>query len=71
MPRRWLFVLIPIGHALIFGVYWLMSGDAAGTVMSLMLAAALGLLGFALLPTVRDVGPTAPVDDDWERPRTG
>jgi len=65
---RWWLMLISIGHATISVVYLLLSGDAAGTAMSIMFAAALGVLGFSLLPTLNDVGPTAPVDDDWTAP---
>lgn len=65
IKRRWWFLLIPVGHALIFGVYWLLSGDAAGTAMSILFALAVAILGFSLLPTLNDVGPTAPVDAEW------
>jgi hypothetical protein len=70
MRRRWWFLIIPFGHAAIFAVYWLLSYDPAGTVMSLMFAGAIALIGLALLPTLRDVGPTAPVDPDWRPNRS-
>ena len=60
-----LLVAVPIGHAILFGAYFLFSGDAAGTAMSIMFAIAMGLMIYILLPTIRDVGPTAPVDLDW------
>lgn len=66
-----LMVVIPIGHAIMFAGYFLWSRDAAGTAMSVMFAVAIGLMIYILLPTVRDVGPTAPVDPAWaERGRT-
>ena len=34
-------------------------------------ALAMALFGSILLPTVNDVGPTAPVDPDWEPRRRG
>lgn len=65
MTRNLLFVAVPVGHAILFGAYFLFSGDAAGTAMSLIFAIAMGLMLYILLPTVRDVGPTAPVDPAW------
>ncbi|MEP7081677.1 MAG: hypothetical protein ABI841_01730 [Chloroflexota bacterium] len=63
--RNILIVAVPIGHAILFGTYFLFSGDAAGTAMSVIFAIAMGLMLYILLPTVRDVGPTAPVDPAW------
>ena len=66
-----LLVVVPVGHAILFAGYYLWSRDAAGTAMSVMFAIAMGLMIYILLPTVRDVGPTAPVDPDWvERAET-
>jgi len=68
---KMLLIAVPIGHAILFGAYFLFSGDAAGTAMSIIFAIAMGLMIYILLPTIRDVGPTAPVDPDWsERGRT-
>jgi hypothetical protein len=67
-----LLILVPIGHAIMFGAYFLFSGDAAGTAMSVIFAIAMGLMIYVLLPTIRDVGPTAPVDPAWaEREHAG
>ena len=63
-----LLILVPIGHAIMFGAYFLFSGDAAGTAMSVIFAIAMGLMIYILLPTVRDIGPTAPVDPAWAEP---
>lgn len=60
-----LLIGVPIGHILIFGAYFLFSRDAAGTAMSVIFALAMGLMLYVLLPTIRDVGPTAPVDPAW------
>jgi hypothetical protein len=65
MIRKLLLVVVPVGHALLFAGYYLWSRDAAGTAMSVMFAIAMGLMIYILLPTVRDVGPTAPVDHAW------
>jgi hypothetical protein len=73
-PMSWkkiLLVVVPVGHALLFGGYFIWSRDAAGTAMSVMFAIALGLMLYILMPTIRDVGPVAPVDLAWaERERT-
>lgn len=47
-------------------VYWLLAYEAAGAVMLLLFAIAMGVMGWVLVPTVDDVGPTAPVDPDWQ-----
>ena len=60
-----LLVGLPLGHALLFGGYFILSGEAAGTAMSVIFAIAMGLMLYVLLPTLRDVGPTAPVDPAW------
>lgn len=60
-----LLVGVPVGHAILFAGYYLWSRDAAGTAMSVIFAIAMGLMIYILLPTVRDVGPTAPVDHEW------
>lgn len=65
-----LLIVIPVGHALLFAGYFLWSRDPAGTAMSVVFAVALGLMIYILLPTIRDVGPTAPIDPAWaERER--
>ena len=68
MIRKILIVVVPLGHVLLFAGYFLWSRDAAGTAMSVMFAIAIGLMIYILLPTVRDVGPTAPVDPRWGEP---
>ena len=65
-----LLIGVPVGHVLLFAGYFLWSGEPAGTAMSVIFAIALGLMIYILLPTIRDVGPTAPVDPAWaERER--
>ena len=58
--------------AVIFAVgviYWFVSGyETAGTVMLIVFSAAMALFGWTLVPTANDVGPTAPVDPDFEEP---
>ena len=50
-------------------IYWFLSYDPAGSAMLLIFGIAMGLMGWVLVPTFGDVGPTAPVDPEWhERP---
>jgi hypothetical protein len=46
-------------------VYWFLAYEWAGTVLLLIFAIAMGVMIWALGPTLNDVGPTAPVDPDW------
>ena len=46
-------------------VYWFLAYEQAGTVMLIIFAIAMGVMGWVLVPTFGDVGPTAPVDPDW------
>lgn len=56
---------IPLGIIVIAIVYWFFSYEAAGTAMLLLFGVAMGVLGWILVPTFDDVGPTAPVDEEW------
>jgi len=59
--------------ALILGVgaaYWFLSYDAAGSAMLIIFGLAMALMGWVLVPTFGDVGPTAPVDPDWHERRS-
>lgn len=60
------FLILPIGIAAVAVTYWFVSGhEPAGSVMLLLFAVAMGVLGWVLVPTLDDVGPTAPVDPNW------
>ncbi len=68
--RRYL--LLPLLIAVIGVTYWFLSHDAtrgtydwAGAAMLVVFAAAMAVMGFVLLPTLDNVGPTAPVDEEW------
>ena len=56
---------LPLGILVVAVVYWFLSYEAAGTAMLLLFGIAMGVMGFILVPTFNDVGPTAPVDEDW------
>lgn len=62
------YYLIPAVIALVGVVYWFASYEAAGTVMLILFAAAMTVMGWVLLPTLSDVGHTAPIDPDFEDP---
>jgi hypothetical protein len=59
------YVLLPLGIAIVAAAYWWLSREPAGTAMLLVFALAMALMGWSLLPTAGDVGPTAPVDEAW------
>lgn len=66
------YLVLPVGIAIVAGAYWFLSGEAAGTAMLAVFALAMFLFVRILLPTLDDVGPTAPVDPDWhERSKAG
>jgi hypothetical protein len=60
---------IPLLILLTAGVYWFLSYEWAGSVMLFLFAVAMGVMIWALGPTLNDVGPTAPVDPDWHERR--
>ncbi len=63
------FIVVPIGILVVAVSYWFLSYDMAGATMLAIFGIAMGLYGAILLPTANDVGPTAPVDPDWEPTR--
>jgi len=44
------------------------SYEPIGTVLLVIFAIAMAVMGWILVPTLNDVGPTAPVDPDWHEP---
>jgi hypothetical protein len=61
--RRYL--LLPLGIAAVAAAYWWLSNEPAGTAMLVVFALAMLVMGWSLVPTAGDVGPTAPVDEAW------
>lgn len=49
-------------------VYWIASYEWIGTVLLIVFALAMAVMGWVLIPTLDNVGPTAPVDPDFEDP---
>ena len=62
------YLLLPIGIVLVGIVYWWFSQEAAGAVLLIVFGVAMALFGWILLPTLGNVGPTAPVDPNFEDP---
>ena len=58
---------LPILIAVIGAVYWWATGgEPAGSALLLIFAAAMAVFLWVLLPTAENIGPTAPVDPDFE-----
>jgi hypothetical protein len=62
------YMLLPLVIAGIGVVYWFISYEAIGSVLLIVFALAMAVMGWILLPTADNVGPTAPVDPDFEDP---
>ena len=62
------YMLLPLVIAAIGVVYWFISYEAIGTVLLIVFAAAMAVMGWILVPTADNIGPTAPVDPDFEDP---
>jgi hypothetical protein len=62
------FLILPIGIVAVAIAYYQLSGhEPSGSVLLLIWGGAMGVVGWILLPTVDNVGPTAPVDPDFEQ----
>jgi hypothetical protein len=57
---------LPALIAVVGLVYWWISGEPAGTAMLLIFAGAMAVFMLVLVPTADNVGPTAPVDPNFE-----
>jgi hypothetical protein len=62
------YLILPIGIIVVGGIYRIVSGDWTGTVLLIVFGGAMAVMGWILVPTVDNVGPTAPVDPDFEEP---
>jgi len=62
------YMFLPIGIAAVAAVYWFVSYEVIGTVLLVIFAAAMAVMGWILVPTIGNVGPTAPVDPEFEDP---
>ena len=65
-PQETRFFLLIAGWAGALGIiYWFVSYEPAGTAMLAIFGVAMAVMGWILVPTFGDIGPTAPVDPDW------
>ena len=62
------YLILPIGIILTGVIYWFFSYEPAGSVMLVVFGGAMALFGWILLPTLDNIGPTAPVDPAFEDP---
>ena len=67
--KRPVYAAIAVSHVLFVIAYLLLSGDEIGAILLLVFGIAMALIGWMLIPTFEDVGPTAPVDPDWDEHR--
>jgi len=63
------YLIIPATIIVVGVVYWFLSYEAAGAAMIVIFGIAMTLMGWILVPTVADVGPTAPIDPEWHERR--
>ena len=61
------YLALPLLIGVVGVAYWILSYEPAGTALLLIFAGAMGVFSWVLLPTVDNVGPTAPVDPDFEQ----
>lgn len=61
------YLAFPALIAVVGIAYLLLTHEPAGSVLLLIFAAAMGVMSWILLPTLDNVGPTAPVDPDFEQ----
>lgn len=62
------YMTIPAGILFVAVVYWLVSHEPVGAVMLTIFSVAMTVMGWVLVPTFGDAGPTAPIDPDWPEP---
>ena len=67
--RLWLGPCPPRGRGVGADYWGVTKGGPAGSALLLIFAGALGVYTWVLMPTTETVGPTAPVDPDFEPER--
>ena len=63
------YLFLPLGIVAVGIIYGLLSSEWTGTVLLIVFGGAMAVMGWILLPTLDNVGPTAPVDPNFEDPR--
>jgi hypothetical protein len=62
------YMALPLVIAGVGVAYWFISREMIGTVLLVVFAIAMAVMGWILVPTFDNVGPTAPIDPDFEDP---
>jgi hypothetical protein len=62
------YLVLPVAIVAIGVAYGYFSHEWTGTVLLVVFGGAMAVLGWILLPTLDNIGPTAPVDPDFEDP---
>jgi hypothetical protein len=62
------YLVLPILIVVTGVIYGFLSYEWTGTVLLIVFGGAMAVMGWILLPTLDNVGPTAPVDPDFEDP---
>ena len=62
------YLVLPIVIVATGVIYGFLSYEWTGTVLLIVFGGAIAVMGWILLPTLDNVGPTAPVDPDFEDP---
>lgn len=62
------YLLLPALIIVLGVVYWFVSYEWIGSVLLVVFGGAMAVMGWILVPTVDNVGPTAPIDPDFEDP---
>jgi len=65
LTRYLVLPIVIIGIGIVYGLF---SYEWTGTVLLIVFGGAMAVMGWILLPTLNNVGPTAPVDPDFEDP---
>ena len=61
---------MPVLVIAVAAIYWFLTYEPAGSSMLLIFGIAMAVMGWILIPTFGDVGPTAPVDPEWHERQT-
>jgi NADH:ubiquinone oxidoreductase subunit 6 (subunit J) len=62
------YLALPLLIAVVGVIYYWLSYEWIGTVLLIVFAGAMAVMGWILIPTLNDAGPTAPIDPDFEYP---
>lgn len=62
------YLLLPALILVLGVVYWFVSYEWIGSVLLVVFAGAMAVMGWILIPTLDNEGPTAPIDPDFPDP---